>query len=266
MKKFFLVVSLIQYVLLLQAAVSDPHDSTINQTDSKGFKQGHWIVKYDNGKIKYEGIFKDNHPVGELKRFYDDGVIKAVMIFDQSGTYAKAKIYYDNGELAAEGNYYDNLKDSLWKYYSYYSKYLTGDEVYQKGKKNGVSHTYYSNGKIAEELEYQDNMMNGIWKQYYDNGQLKLETSYIKDIRSGSFTTYYPNGTIETFGYFANNLMDKKWQYFDDKGTVRMTVEYSQGIPKDPTILDQNDKAYFDLIESNKGKFPEPKETDLIPK
>ena len=48
-------------------------DSAINQTDAKGLKQGFWKAKFDNGRIKYEGYFKDNHPVGELKRYYEEG-------------------------------------------------------------------------------------------------------------------------------------------------------------------------------------------------
>ena len=266
MRRFFLIVCLLQFVFMLYATAPDPQDSTLNKTDSKGLKQGHWIGKYDNGKVKYNGYFKDNHPVGELKRFYDDGIIKAVMNFDNTGKYARAIIDYNNGELAAEGCYYDNQKDSLWKYYSYYSKYLIADEFYQKVKKNGLSRTYFRNGKIAEELEYKDGLMNGIWKQYFDDGILKLESFYVQDERSGSFTTYYSNGITETFGYFVNNLMEKKWQYFDEEGTLKMTVDYSKGLPLDPTLLDQKDKEYFDRIDLNKGRFPELKISDLIPK
>ena len=44
----------------------------INITDQTGKKQGLWIKKYPNGNIQYEGIFKNDHPVGEFKRYSED--------------------------------------------------------------------------------------------------------------------------------------------------------------------------------------------------
>ena len=105
----------------------------------------------------------------------------------------------------------------------------------------------------------------GIWKQYFDDGKLKLESFYVKNVRSGTFKTYYPNGMKETSGFFANNLMEDKWQYFDETGALKMTVDYRKGLPKDKAIADKKDKDFFELIDSNKGRFPEPKVTDLVP-
>ncbi|WP_148303679.1 toxin-antitoxin system YwqK family antitoxin [Prolixibacter bellariivorans] len=51
----------------------------INQTDSSGLKQGHWIGRYPNGQKQYEGTFIDGEPVGEMKRYYPDGKIQARM-------------------------------------------------------------------------------------------------------------------------------------------------------------------------------------------
>jgi len=67
-------------ILLIFSGVFNAY-SQLNQTDVNGFKQGHWIRKYPNGIVMYDGNFRDGHPVGELKRYYENGTIKSVMNF-----------------------------------------------------------------------------------------------------------------------------------------------------------------------------------------
>ena len=46
-----------------------------NLTDDNGLKQGNWEVKYDDGKTKYIGTFKDGVEQGLFKFYYNNGVI-----------------------------------------------------------------------------------------------------------------------------------------------------------------------------------------------
>jgi hypothetical protein len=55
-------------LLAISVIVSGQSGTEINKTDQQGRKQGQWIKKYPNGNIQYEGIFRDDHPVGEIKR------------------------------------------------------------------------------------------------------------------------------------------------------------------------------------------------------
>ena len=48
-----------------------------NVTDSKGMKQGEWRKLDANGKVIYEGQFKDNIPQGTFRYFYEDGKIRS---------------------------------------------------------------------------------------------------------------------------------------------------------------------------------------------
>ncbi len=58
---------------------------TMNQTDSKGRKQGPWR-KLERGVLKYEGQFRDDKPVGTFTYYYDNKSIKAVSHFESGGT------------------------------------------------------------------------------------------------------------------------------------------------------------------------------------
>jgi len=238
-------------------------DTIWNQTDKQGRKQGYWRVSYESGKTKYIGFFKDNKPLGEMKRFYDNGVIKAIQFFSD-GKKSRAKLFYQNGELAAEGNFIESLKDSVWKYYSYYDKTLKLEENYIKGSKEGYSKKYYAQNQIAEEIEWHNNLKHGPWKQYYNDGKIKLNANYFNDSRNGSFLTYYPTGKPEMKGTFQNNLMQGEWIYYDETGNVKSKITYINGVAQNAGELQKKEDAYFKLIDENKGKFPEPDENNIL--
>ena len=262
LKVLFLQILLINISFVCFALRSD---TVWNQTDKNDLKQGFWRVNYENGKIKYQGCFKDGKPVGQMKRYYDDGVVKAIQLFVENNNKSKVKIYYQNGELAGEGNLIGTIKDSIWRYYSYYDKTLKMEESYGSGYKEGLTRKYYSNGKPAEELNWQKNQKNGLWVQYFDNGILKLKSNYLKDIRTGEFSTFYPNSKIETSGHFENNLMEGEWIYFDENGAEKTRVKYIKGIAQNAQQIEEEQKQFFKLIEDMKGKIPEPDENSLTP-
>jgi antitoxin component YwqK of YwqJK toxin-antitoxin module len=243
--------------------IASKSDTIWNQTDKQGQKQGFWRVSYESGKTRYIGFFKDNRPLGEMKRFYEDGVIMAIQYFLDNKK-SRAKLFYKNGELAGEGNFIESMKDSVWKYYSYYDKSLKMEENYIKGLKEGYSKKYYTTNKVAEEIEWHNNQKHGPWKQYYDDGSPKLNANYSKDKRYGSFITYYPTGKTEIKGNFENNLMQGEWIYYDENGNIKSKVVYVNGIAQNATELQKKDDEYFKLIDNNKGKFPEPDENNIM--
>jgi antitoxin component YwqK of YwqJK toxin-antitoxin module len=170
----------------------------------------------------------------------------------------KAKIYYENGNLAAEGIYLKQKKDSLWKYYSEDSTLLLYEEFYKNCLKNGISRKYYPNKNIAEETQWKDDIKDGIWKQYFEDGQLKLSSTYINGQRTGEFITYNPNGRISIKGKYINDIKEGKWIYYKDDGSIEYEVEYKNGVASNQDEI--NKKAYENLkeIEKNKGKFKDP--------
>ena len=239
-------------------------DTTFNQTDKQGYKQGFWKVKYENGELKYSAFFKDDKPLGLMKRYFEDGTLKAVMFFDISGI-TRTIIYYQDGPIAAEGNYLNSAKDSSWNYYSYYTKTISNRETYINGKKNGKSVCFFTNGQISEESEWILGTRNGIWKQYFDNNTLKMSTSFVNGKRNGEFILYYPNKLTEWKGYYQNDKRDGLWEHFDPAGNKDISIEYRDGEPKNASELDAKEQELFKEIEKVKGKIPEPDETNFLP-
>lgn len=252
-------------VFLLTCLFSEAQEKQINRTDNEGLRQGYWEQRYPNGNIRYKGVFRDGKPVGELLRYYTDGNKMAVMNFDETGTKAEAELFYENGFTAAKGNYVNEQRDSIWHFYSQYDEgLLMARENYRTGDKHGVSVIYFPNGEISQKLTYRNDLRHGEWKQFYMGGTLKLEGHYENGSREGDFAMYTPEGRTEVEGYYEDNLMHGEWKFFDREGELLYTLVYNKGYAENEEELIMKEQEFFRFIEEQKGKIPEPDETDRL--
>jgi len=251
-------------VLASATAFPQSRDTVFNQTDAGGLRQGYWKATYDNGKLKYKGYFKDGKPLGLFVRYYEDGTRKAVMNYEPDGATVEVAFYYQDDSLGARGKYVNQNKTGDWEFYSYYTHTLTCKETYIDGKKEGLSIKYYPSHIISEELEYHHDMKQGKWNQYYENGAPRLVGHYINNLRQGDYKVLYPSGLPQVKGAFLNDKMDGKWTYYNEDGKVDLEIEYANGNALHPEKLDERSQALFKFIEENKGKYPEPDETNFL--
>ncbi len=240
-------------------------DTVFNQIDNQGMMQGHWKKYYDNGNLMYKGFFKNNKPYGKMIRYYESGGLQAILIFREEGQPTKAKLFYEDGEISAEGNYINTIKDSLWKYYSYWTGTLVSEEFYAKGKKNGIQKSYYQNGNLSEEIEYKNDIQDGIWAQYFEDGKKKFETTHKWNKVNGRYTFYYPTGIIYMLGNFVENKRHGIWTFYDEDGKEKYKLRYNMGALNegDKKIITEKDSAFFKMVDENIGKFEEPSIEDF---
>ncbi len=257
---------LIILCFFVNLSVSGQADTVFNQTDNRGLKQGHWKKSYPNGKLIYQGYFKDNKPVGLMKRFYESGAIQAIMHFSRSGEKANVQLFYEDGERSAEGTYVNMKKDSLWSYYSFYSGALVSEEFYVKGKKHGVQKSFYENGNLSEEAEFKNGVKEGAWNQYFEDGKPKLKAMCQWNKVNGKYTLYYPSGGIMISGFFDNSRKDGPWVYYEENGKekYRITYNYGQVSSEDEKQLIEKDAEFFKKVDESIGKFKEPSINDFF--
>lgn len=246
-------------VLILAAGLSTAAQE--NYTDAAGMKQGHWVKNYPNGKILYEGVFKDNNPVGEFKRFFDDGKLQSLLTFNETGSSAVALFFHPNGLKAAEGVYTEKKKEGVWKYYSAKTDgYKVSEENFVSDKRHGLSRKFYSTGEVAETLNYVNGVKSGEWLQYYADGKLCLKATYVNGCLEGAFLFNYPDGTPQAEGEYKADHRNGKWKIYNEDGTLKKEIEYSYGKPTD-TSLDEKETKLLDDLEKNKGKILDPEMT-----
>lgn len=204
-----------------------------NILDEEGRKTGHWRVEYPGGKPLYEADFVEGRPVGEMIRYYENSVVKARMFFLPGSDTTRARLYFNNSKPAAEGLYVNQLKDSVWTFYSEFDGSVRIKEPYKEGLLEGVARSYYPSGKISEEVEWNQNVKDGPWIQYYENDIPRLSGHYKNGLLEGSYEIYFSNGLPKIKGFYLENRSHGTWYFYDDSGEEIYSLEYLNGTPAD---------------------------------
>lgn len=239
-------------------------DTSLNRTDQLGNKQGHWIKKYPNQVVMYDGLFKDNKPVGEFKRYYENSTLLSVLIFNETGTEALATTYHPNGFVSSKGKYVNQKKEGKWQFFSaHIDGYIICEEYYSANIKNGQSVKLYPDSTIAEKINYINDVKQGEWIQYYPNGTICLKSAYLNGKINGKFEVWNENGNKQVSGQYVNETREGPWFIYNNDGTLKYKMEYKGGITKDRQ-LDIDESDYIDFLEKNKGKIADPEKTGII--
>jgi len=235
-----------------------------NQRDAGGLKQGYWEAVDSNGKLVYSGYFKDDRPVGEMKRYFPTGGVRVIMNYDDTGTKVRSQFFWQSGELAAQGNYIDTQRDSVWLYYSNYTRALSQRVEFTAGKQNGKAQSFYPGGSVAEETIWKDGLKEGVWIQYFNNGQIKSTSVYINDKLEGAFATFYPGGKPEIEGAYRNGVPDGEWKRYDENGKLASTIKYTNGKIANYEELEAAQQEFFKKVMEQEGRIPEPTIEDMM--
>ena len=215
-------------VLLTQFAVGQ---TAYNKVDGNGMKQGKWVKMWNNGVVKYNGVFKDDKPTGVFNYYYPSGKLKSVMTFTEDGSKAHNISYHENGKKMAEGNFVNQKKVGVWKYFSDVDEKLVSEENFKNGLLEGKSITYYiDQGKPFEVVEYQKGVKNGEWIKYFMDGQIMTKALYVNGKLNGDFVNYDPDGTLIVKGQYSDGEMDGSWFFYDENGKLYREEMYNNGV------------------------------------
>jgi antitoxin component YwqK of YwqJK toxin-antitoxin module len=250
--------------VVLSGSAKCQTDTLINQTDSQGRKQGHWIKKYPNENVMYDGYFKDDHPVGELKRYYENKTLKSVLIYSDDGRKAEAAIYHENGNISSKGTYINQMKEGKWLFFSEtITNCIISEDYFSKNLRNGLSVRYYPDSTKAEQVMYVNGIKQGAWFLYYPSGKILLKSGYLNGKINGPFEVWYENGAIEFSGQYKNDSKEGQWIIFNKDGSIKYKLEYLLGFPSS-SQMDIDETEFLDSLESNKGKISDPEKTGIV--
>lgn len=257
---------IIAFILLLILNTSLPAqvNDTINKVDMNVKKQGHWIKKYPDGHVQYEGYFKDDNPTGTFRRYFDNDTLMSVMVFSNEGKTADATIFHPNGHMASKGMFVNQRKEGKWSFYSSETEgYLICEEEYRDNMKDGPSFKYFPGKITAEKLTWSNDVRNGDWFQYYPNGNTFLKATYADGKLQGEFKVFFSNGKLQYAGQYKDDSRDGLWNIYNPDGSLKYKVEYESGRAKN-SDLDKQESDYLDSLEKNKGKFSDPEKTGTV--
>lgn len=203
--------------------------SGINQTDNLGLKTGYWEAHYPSGQLRYSGQFVKGRPTGEFKYYYESGKLRATNRFESSGLRAYHRSYAENGILVAEGMYFDQQKDSTWRFYSDVDGALISEDQYEMGLQHGLSRVYYPlSEQPAEITTWNHGKKHGPWKKYFPDGRLLAEGAYAEDQPDGPVVFYHPGEKVHIRGSYRLGLKTGTWETFDEEGNLISKEVYQE--------------------------------------
>jgi antitoxin component YwqK of YwqJK toxin-antitoxin module len=164
--------------------------------------------RYDqNNRLVYSGPFRNKVPVGVHREFGNDGKVTNAYVYNDNGlkisegivdengrSNGRWKDFYPDGTIQAEGQYTENRRTGVWKFYN-------------------------SSGKLEQTGSFNNGRPDGLWKWYYDNGALLREEEYFQGLRDGIFTEYSPDGEIIAQGQFTDGEKNGDWKYMAGDNT-----------------------------------------------
>jgi antitoxin component YwqK of YwqJK toxin-antitoxin module len=235
-----------------------------NMTDSQGRKQGQWVKYYTNGKIMYEGTFKDDKPVGLFRRYDEGGSLQSELTYSADSNEARALFFYPDGTPAAEGTYVSHKKEGQWKFYSATRpSYLISEEYYHDDLRHGNSRKFYPDSTLAEKVIWDSGRQTGEWVQYYPDGTVCLRSEYLGGKLDGPFSFYYPSGKLQYEGRYKDNIRTGDWMVFNEDGSLKQIMQYREGKLANPEYTERETK-FLDDLEKNRGKIQIPDITGNI--
>lgn len=222
-------------------------DSTWNYFDTDGVLRstenwktgkldGEMITYFPDGKVAERRNFKNGVGTGVAEQFYADGKPRYHATYVNGEPEGIETFYFPKGNKEIEGTYVNGSRDGRFAYYN------------EDGSlKNQV---LYAQGKLIKQTNE-----NGIFKEYWDDQQVKSETTYKNGKRDGPFTEWYDNGTWTNIpvklgpegeevadverkvtgqtkkreGNYKNDELDGPVKNYDEKGNLTSTQVYVNG-------------------------------------
>lgn len=228
--------------------------SQINQTDANGLRQGKWQKKQANGRLIYEGQFKDGKPIGEWKRYHPGGQVKAEITY--KGDTAQTQLYDVWRKKVAEGNFINQKKEGVWSIFK--NKQKVAEEEYISGFKHGVSRRFYDTREVMEECDWVNGKQLGDYQVFYKNGKPYMQCKMKENMRHGLFIIYFENEQQELVGEYRNNLRHGEWKYNNQEGEHMYTLFYDNGQILNPAVRDSVDSLIMKDLEKGKGAILDP--------
>ena len=229
MRNFYKISSITKFIVLISFLLGSnlAWSQADNKTDENGLKQGYWVKKEKNGKIKYRGQFTDDIPYGKFKYYDSKGVLSSVLVY-QSPDSVLATHYHPNGKKSGFGYYVSKKKEGVWRFYDR-EGILSSKVTYANNLKNGEYKVYNLDGSLSRETIFINDVENGYRKTFSSDGELLTEGEILDGQQEG-MQIIYRSGKINIKGAYKHAVRQGDWFYYDEEGKQYKMEHYELGV------------------------------------
>ena len=208
-----------------------------------GKPDGWWRSYDEDGNLLSEGNRK-NFQLDSLWTFYQKGN-KYLTINYVNGKKNGEQILYTSQDYTKTNWHLDTIIGAVRTYDT--AGWLKKNVPYVDGKPHGMAKEFNSDGLVIVITKYYHGVMSrserinrtdkngykqGSWKYFWDNGNLKLEASYLNDKKHGFFKFYDENGNFLYVEKYTNDLLEE-----DAKETKQLDKRMAYHSNGKPSII-----------------------------
>jgi antitoxin component YwqK of YwqJK toxin-antitoxin module len=173
-----------------------------------GKENGDFQEWYENGQLSSKNIYVDGVIAGEFSAWYENGQMQSKVNYlngNMDGAYSE---WFDNGQMRQQGSYVDN------EFYLTTRWNNEGGILIKDGNGKWVGKN--AEGRKLWAKEYQDGRLISDWEykyEYFDNGQIKKESSFQGGQEDGESTIFFENGKTREEGTWKEGeyLITNRW-------------------------------------------------------
>jgi len=207
--------------------------------------------KYNDGKIKIQANFKDGLFHGIYKFFDLYGNLSIEHNFNNGLPDGPQRLYSYNGRLFQEYNFKFGKHDGLQREWDLSNGRIIKEYSYKSGKLDGFQREWDTYGKTKSIKYYKDSLfvpsfktnetkinnsnimivkstnepVKGIIYEFFKNGKIKCELSYIDGKKEGVSKHWYKNGVMSRQElYMAGKLISEKCWDEDEKNILCVPI------------------------------------------
>ena len=206
-------------------------------------------IRYNERGIRTaEGSVDENEKrIGLWKNYYETGELRSSGNFVNDRQHGVWNFFFQNGQKEQIGNLNNGVWEGEWKWY-FPSGNVFREEIYVRGRPQGLSVQYSDSATIVAKGEYLDGeregfwiehvghareegnyimgQKNGMWKTYHKDGQLYHTGNFVQGDADGRHVFYYPDGTLKEEQYYVMGRRDKNWKKYYENGGLFLTITY----------------------------------------
>lgn len=188
----------------------------------QGLFDGKWESFFENGDPWRTFYYDEGNKIKLWSVFYDStGTRHSETIYEND---LKEGMYYQWYETVKEdskeeGLYVEDKKHEIWTYWNEFAEKTL--EVWELGVLlHTYKYEYYENGQVKEEPSYINGKMHGDWVRYFPNGDIKGTRVFRENLKEGLWMEYHrnPPGKSDDIlawqGEYIADMREGKWEWF----------------------------------------------------
>lgn len=186
-------------------------------------EDGPYKEYYDTGELKVEGQFLDGKRIGDWVSYHKNGQVSSNYGYIDGKPKKEYVRYFEDGTVSLK----NEIINGEVIQFSYYE---SGALSHKRQVANGYYRGYYETGELKIKSNYIKNELEGEWEKFYKNGQLEWVVNYKDGYRDGSYKKFSESGDLVLEGKNSKDKINGEEIRYKNGRIVEWKGQYQDGL------------------------------------